>query len=386
MQKFEDILNTGLQRIKNSEDISSVLADLGKNMDEAQRNNLSAMLQISASISSLPRKQAPTPIKRYLYAEYQPNQSQLASKVREFFATFKTATVVLGAFALLIAGTAFGAAKSLPGDPLFALKRAYENTRVQLASNAEIRASLQIQYANQRIDEAKQILAENDRQKTDAAIQAVNQQTSIALTDVKQAVKSGQNQSAGKVALVTQAEQLAQTQNNIVATADPSAALLNQQQNTAAIQEIKNIVAVSNEESGTKLQPANIDLSGIVSSMLGSKITVNTNSFIIDPVTTKVTDRDGNSISTVNIEVGDNVKIKGTVNANQNSADSITISNKLKQIVNGQITVVKIQPTQTETVNSTDSQTPAPDQSQPIIPVKPQDTHGGFIPEPPGNF
>ncbi|MBU6447595.1 hypothetical protein KGQ24_02000 [Patescibacteria group bacterium] len=378
MNNFEEILNTGLHRIKNSESISSVVADLGKNLDEVQRTQISEMLRLSASISALPRKQAPAATKRYLYAEYQPNQSTFRSKLRELFGVLKITPVFVGAMMLLIAATAYGSAISLPGDPLFAVKRAYENVRVQMASNAQTRAALQIQFAQQRISDTQKILAQNDSQKTQAAIVALNQQTSVALNDVKQAVTSDKGQSTAATSLVNQAEELAQSQNKLIAKADPGAAKASQQQTTATIQEIKSLATTDNETSGTKLKPSDINTTGVVSSINGNQLTVNGNVFVIDPIATQTIDQNNVTVPFSRVGIGDTVKISGVVNSNQNIANIITIVKKAQAAAGSDQT------------QDSATQTPASQQStQPSASAnssKPIDTHAGFIPEPPGQF
>lgn len=381
MNNFEDILNTGLQRIKNSENVSSVVADLGKNIDEAQRAQLAEMLTLTAAISSLPRKQVPVATKRYLYAEHQPNQSDLRSKLREIFGVLKITPVFVGAMMLLVAATAYGSAISLPGDPLFAVKRAYENVRVQMASNAQSRAALQIQFAQQRISDTQKILAQNNQQKTQAAILALNQQTSVALNDVKQAVTSDKGQATAATNLVSQAEQLAQSQNKLIAKADPSAAQASQQQTTATLQEIKNLATADNETSGTKLKPSDINTMGTVSAINGNQLTVNGNVFVIDPIATQTIDQNNITVPFSRVGIGDTVKINGVVNSNQNIANIITIIKKAQAAGTGDQTQ--------DSSSQAPASNPAAPSSQPAQqpnPSKPQDTHAGFIPEPPGQF
>lgn len=63
-------------------------------------------------------------------------------------------------------GIISAAQNSLPGDPLYALKTAFEQTQMSLASSDESRVVLSIKFASQRIDEFAQI-TNNPEKKSD---------------------------------------------------------------------------------------------------------------------------------------------------------------------------------------------------------------------------
>lgn len=61
---------------------------------------------------------------------------------------------------MLVSGTAFASAVSKPGDLLYSLKRAKESVQLQFAATDETKASLQADFAKERLSELKIIQAE----------------------------------------------------------------------------------------------------------------------------------------------------------------------------------------------------------------------------------
>lgn len=60
-------------------------------------------------------------------------------------------------FVILGSGTAFAASGANPGDQLFPLKLAIENARIGLTFNADAKADLQMNLANQRLEETAEV-------------------------------------------------------------------------------------------------------------------------------------------------------------------------------------------------------------------------------------
>lgn len=60
-------------------------------------------------------------------------------------------------FVLLLSGTAYASSAAIPGDVLYPVKRAVEETRVKFASNSETKAKLQVQFAEERLQELETV-------------------------------------------------------------------------------------------------------------------------------------------------------------------------------------------------------------------------------------
>lgn len=387
MQRIDELLDKAIRRIKNGESASAVISD----SPEELQDQLRAMLEIVGMVSSLQTIEVPTPNKRRLYLKA---NSPVSAWMHfgELLKTWKVAPITLGIFFLTAAATAFGAASALPGDGvLFQLKKTVQTARVNLASDPQERARLQLELAEQRIQEAQKVLASNDPSKKQKAIEEVQQQTSVALNDLKESGTGITNSSVAK------AENIAKAQQSIVAQVDPQAAQQSKQENKVALREIQSLLATSNEESGTSLAPAKIDITGSISAIDGNNITVNKNVYVVDDATTEIKDKDGNDLLLSDLEVNDVVKITGKVTGEKNIADNIVVLNKLEIIEpdaqksdnsNDSATskdAPKQQPKAKKTIIKIDLQPQAEPQPTPIDP-KPLDTHGGFIPEAPANF
>jgi hypothetical protein len=74
-----------------------------------------------------------------------------------------TVALVLGA----LAGGNIASANSLPGDPLYSVKRASEQVRVLLTINADSRAALEEELAERRVSEVKQVLKQGREAQVD---------------------------------------------------------------------------------------------------------------------------------------------------------------------------------------------------------------------------
>jgi hypothetical protein len=68
---------------------------------------------------------------------------------------------IVGAFTIVLGltlGTAVAALESLPGQPIYPVKKIVENVQLKLATSAEEKTNLQIKFANNRVDELETIL------------------------------------------------------------------------------------------------------------------------------------------------------------------------------------------------------------------------------------
>ncbi|MBL8030796.1 MAG: hypothetical protein JNK33_00510 [Candidatus Doudnabacteria bacterium] len=81
---------------------------------------------------------------------------------------FATLSVVI-----LLGGTAYTSSAATPGDVLYPIKRAMEDTRVKFASNPETKARLQVQFTEERLRELETVALKAPlKMKTTTAIQA----------------------------------------------------------------------------------------------------------------------------------------------------------------------------------------------------------------------
>ncbi|MDB4940389.1 MAG: hypothetical protein JWO40_814 [Candidatus Doudnabacteria bacterium] len=374
---IEQYLDKAIQQVRNGEEISAVVS----NYPAEVRSELTAMLQIIALVSSLPRKEVPAANHRRLYLKH----TTQTSRVGTFFRTFKMVPTALATLVLIVIATASGAHASLPGDKLFVIKKTYESLQVKLATNPEKRADLQLQIASQRFEDAQKVLAkDNNDEDKKVAIAELNQQTAVALSDIKDTAVSISKQNPG---LVQQAENLTKSQTNLMAKVDPkladSVVLKTTQQSTAAIQNIKKIIAAANEESGAAIAPnPKISTTGTISQIKDNTVSIAKNLFITDDKTS-VTDETGATIKVSDLKVNDSVTVEAAIDHDKNMAQTITV-----------ITRAKVEKTdkpatkesKTETKATEPKNTNNDNSTEVILPDPNKDTFGGFIPEPPAIF
>ena len=106
--------------------------------------------------------------------------------------TIATAFIVV--FTVLFGGSAMtvlAAQSAIPGDALYPVKTTLEQTRFSLARNAALRAELQLEFADLRLDEIELLIAQGRTQNLQAATQAFEAHIQNALAEIE--VISGVN-------------------------------------------------------------------------------------------------------------------------------------------------------------------------------------------------
>ncbi len=103
---------------------------------------------------------------------------------------------IIGTFLILISltiGTAIAAIQSVPGQPIYPVKKVVENIQLRLADTESEKVSLQIKFANNRLEELETVLQQQQEGKvSDESLQKVVEQT---VRDVSSVVS--QNSASG---------------------------------------------------------------------------------------------------------------------------------------------------------------------------------------------
>lgn len=420
MQKFEEILDSAIARLKDGEQIDTVVSSYPK---ESQIQ-LRSLLMLARDFSDIPALPAPQPHRRRLYIE-QPRQRN--SWISQVAGLFKNAYVV--SFLIFLFGlssTAYATFISLPGDSLFTLKRSVETVRVKLTTNPESRAELQLSLANKRLQEAQQVIyTEQDPEAKSKAIEELNKQTVAALDDIQQIASDPKAATNSKIAeKIKQAEDLAKNQSTLVASIDPQAADQANKALLSKVAAIKSVLATSLEQSSASIPAlAKFEKTGTVKSIKDNTLTLDDgSSYDISAISTvqsnipnqtfaaaaktlgkpEIAEKAApDKISVTDLNPGDYVTVSGQAADKTNFATSLTLTEKAKSIddkasqqdsqqdsdkadakaeVKGESTKAE---TKTDPAKPSDpNSVSAPNQSadQPV--AKPQDTHSGFILEP----
>jgi len=123
------------------------------------------------------------------------NQTNFVRQIKEYFKmatprmkkVYQTAAIAIFIIALLFGGagiTAVVASNSLPGDGLYPIKARIEQTRVQLTSNSEEKILLNLQYAQERVNEIESLIAEGRFSDIGEAVRAYEQYIQRALSEL----------------------------------------------------------------------------------------------------------------------------------------------------------------------------------------------------------
>ena len=97
-------------------------------------------------------------------------------------------------------GIISAAQNSLPGDPLYTLKTAFEKTQMTLASNEESKVGLSIKFVSQRMDEFAQIAGKPEKKDNiEKTVQNLNAQL-VAVQDEMNKLKESNSAKAAEVA------------------------------------------------------------------------------------------------------------------------------------------------------------------------------------------
>jgi len=123
------------------------------------------------------------------------NQTNFVRQIKEYFKmatprmkkVYQTAAIAIFIIALLFGGagiTAAVAANSLPGDGIYPIKARMEQTRIQLTSSSEERVLLNLQYAQERLNEIESLIAEGRFNDIGGAVRDYEQYIQRALSEL----------------------------------------------------------------------------------------------------------------------------------------------------------------------------------------------------------
>ncbi len=317
MKGFPDILNTAIAEMqKGSSTIEEIVSRYPKHAEE-----LRLALHVTSTLSSVPTTAVPEPFMRRKFLQEPIKHGIFSSWLHiSRFAAASMASLLLMATA---AGTAYGAVRSLPGQPLFQLKRAAEQIHVSLISNPVAKANLQLAIAQRRVDDAEQVISNPSKtpeQESDA-LNELSSQTKQTIDSVKSAAASSP---------------IAQKDHPVIASLEGLAKqqqhLIDQVAGQDSVKDAANTAVASNQEVKTFLlvvaassdpaaivslstDPNSISASGTIESISKDKLTIGKNSYSLTEKTI-VKNASGNTVDITKISHGDKVIVTGIKNKN----------------------------------------------------------------------
>jgi len=172
---FELILDDCIARLKSGQTLEECLAAY-----PSQSNELKPLLTIAARLQQISApEERPAAIQvgkeRLLTAQGQlvsrPRIVQPLQQILTFFRwilfgaktrgqkyTLRLAVTMSVVLVVAAVMTLNGSARSLPGDPLYDIKRTWEQTRLLFAINQDVREDLEIEYTHNRFEEMQELI------------------------------------------------------------------------------------------------------------------------------------------------------------------------------------------------------------------------------------
>ncbi|MBI5530287.1 MAG: hypothetical protein HY918_02190 [Candidatus Doudnabacteria bacterium] len=329
MNKLEDKFNNAIELLKNGVSKEQALLDMPKEKDE-----LSSLLDLSASLMNLPKNPVPTPLMQRKYI--------LTPEKKLWFAWIhisKLATVSMSVMLLVstLAVTGYAAYNSGPGQTLFAVKKSAEQVQLVLTYSQDEKANLQIEITKKRLDEAQKIFQDptSNIEQEKAALSELANQTSTAIAVVNTVTQTSPKAQSNHP-LIASLEDLTKKQQNLISAIKPnseiqeaaSGALTALNQSTAKISEIKESIAVAaNEQTLAALaqDPNSVSVSGLINNISKDKITIDKTTFELSDKTI-VKDSEGKVLPASQLLTAMNVSVSGIKSETKLVAKEIIIN------------------------------------------------------------
>ncbi len=332
---------------------------------------LESLFEVVSLLDSIPKTQPPTPTKTYRFAK----KTSAWFKFIELLSFYRLAAVPLAfVFALVSSLAVFSAAEnSLPGDSLYSLKIAGEKAKLNFTFDKEKIAQLHVELAQKRLNEAKQIIAKDDSENEQEALESLTKQTEETISTLS-TLAASQAVSENNSTLL----------NNLVALNKEQKSLL---ENDSAVSEtalnlskstdksLAQLLATVNEQSLLNL-PNKISITGTINAVINNKITLEKNTFTLNPETV-ITSADG-ELLTSTTDVKGKITVIGTRENNILVAKKVIIIDPLATI---EPVTATVKPTPVPIIV-----TPTPEPVPEEIEVQqPSEATAGFIAEPADN-
>lgn len=273
------ILEQALARLASGESAASIAASF------SNYPGLTEELQIAALLQSVPIARVPAPSMRYRYTEKVGFWRKLVNSIQ----TYRFAAVPLVLMLLLMGGTGIlqAANNSLPGDRLYGMKIAAEQAQLKLTFNEEKQATLYVELAKKRLDEARRVIALSNPDQEAIALDNLAKQTerTFEFASHLAATKAvAQNDTSLLENLVAFNKEKRLVLATAVKSADDKTLAQTTINTKANDKNLARLIAAVNEQSLLDL-PNKISVTGIVSTTSNKSITVENNIFTINDAT-----------------------------------------------------------------------------------------------------
>ena len=208
-KNLEQIFDKALLELKKGASLEDALLKC-----QPEQENLSENLELALRLAKIPKAQIPQPAMQRKYA-------LVPVKTAWYFSLHVSRFVTVSMSILLLlsagVGTGYAAWNSLPGEPLFAVKKNAEQLRIKFASTQVEKTNLQVELSKKRLTEARQAL-QDPSVKTEvaqASIKELEKQTQTTLNTAK-SIAQENNGSKQAGSIINSLELLAKEQESLV--------------------------------------------------------------------------------------------------------------------------------------------------------------------------
>lgn len=313
-----DQLDNYIEQLSHGKNAGQVIL----NMPGQEQAEAASLAKISSALLGLPKLQAPAPVMRRKYILLPENKKIWLPflHISNFAAGSTAALMLLAVFAI----GGYQAWSSLPGQPLFAVKRTAENVRLKFIMSSEAKAQLQLAYTQNRLDEAQAILTnpQSNKQQEIAALQELASQTKTAADSVQQLALNQPLQNNSRP-IVSKLENLTKQQDNLIANTHSNDSDVTVAANSAGdasktasdqVTQIKKYLAIAESTqdpiamADLSSDPDTVSISGLVSKTDKDSLTVEKLQFQITDKT-EIKDLAGNKVAATDLKTGAKVKV-----------------------------------------------------------------------------
>ena len=216
-----------------------------------------------------------------------------------FLRILATGLVIM--IALTIVG---GAARAMPGETLYPIKKAAEEVEKVLAPTAEARIKVSIKHAHRRLEEVQTLVSQNKEPKIVAQ----------TLEDLKNTTKEIVQVSADKPELKDNAVKLTQEETQVLDSVNNNAPVENQVVKTAISQTRQSIDELVSKTSGSDVKGAGSTEGSDTDTTTAVQSPTSTAASLISPAKSRAAEKSQQSIKNpsldASLQVGDIIKIE----------------------------------------------------------------------------
>jgi hypothetical protein len=255
-----------INRVKKQGDISAWKKD----------RKISPLLTLIDKLNKMPRITIPisglTRVKNQIIDRISQEKPELVEAKKSFFFTItqvlpkslKITGGIIAGFMIMVSltvGVSVAALESVPGQPMYAVKKIVERTQLGLASDETEKTELQIKFAHNRLEELEKVLAKSNEGKlSEEATQKIVSKTVKDLQASTNAAVAGTQARKEKttVSTLTKLAELSTKQESVL----ESATIKSEGEVKLELKKALEISRISKEEAISNIERAGLKIEG----------------------------------------------------------------------------------------------------------------------------